>query len=209
VLTPAHSKSAIRSILAACAGLVLSGGEDVDPARYGEKPSPALGTIMPERDEMEYRALEAAFEMDLPVFAICRGVQVLNVYMGGTLYQDLASEQPTDVLHEQVTPWSSKSHHVRIESDSLLCRIVQADSIHINSFHHQAIKKVAPGLRVTARAEDGLIEAVESETHDWIVGVQWHPERHEASASDMDPDRRLFAAFRDVVTARALSNAHA
>jgi putative glutamine amidotransferase len=202
VLTPAHSRESIRSILASCSGLVLSGGEDVDPARYGEVPSPALGTIMPERDDMEFHALEMALELEMPVFAICRGIQVLNVFMGGTLYQDLATEQPGDVLHEQSTPWSSKSHHVRIENESKLCSIVQADEIHINSFHHQAIKDVAPGLRVTARADDGLIEAVESEKHDWVVGVQWHPERHEATAEDGDPDRRLFAAFRAAVESR-------
>lgn len=199
LLTPAHSQAAIRSILSSCRGLVLTGGEDVDPARYGEKPSPALGSVLKERDEMEYHAIEAAVERDLPILAICRGIQVLNVYLGGTLYQDLATEQPGDVAHEQPTPWSAKSHTVRIEEDSMLREIVGCHTISINSFHHQALKNVAPSLRVVARADDGLIEAVESRNNGWMLGVQWHPERHEATAPDTDPDRRLFAGFRDVV----------
>lgn len=207
LLTPAHTKGAIRSILANCRGLVLSGGEDVDPARYGEKPSPALGGVLKERDEMEFIAIEAAIELGIPVFAICRGVQVLNVYLGGTLYQDLATEQPGDVLHEQATPWSTKSHVVSVQQDSLLHSIVGVDTFSINSFHHQAIKQVAPTLRVVARAEDGLVEAVEStDNAHWMLGVQWHPERHEASAEDTDPDRMLFAAFRDAVSATTVSH---
>jgi putative glutamine amidotransferase len=200
LLTPAHSPDTIRSILGACRGLVLTGGEDVDPARYGELPSPALGSVLCERDDMEFAALDVALEVGMPVFAICRGLQVLNVHFGGTLYQDLPTEYPQSKLtHVQTAPWSTKAHSVRIEDDSLLCEIVGRDCIDINSFHNQAVKDVAPGLRVVARADDGLIEAVESRENGWILGVQWHPERHEATAPDIDPDKRLFAAFRDAV----------
>jgi putative glutamine amidotransferase len=201
LITPAHSKQSIDAILSSCGGLILSGGEDVDPARYGAAPSPALGSVMPERDEMEFHALGSALARDLPVFAICRGLQVLNVHLGGTLYQDLASEQPPgDITHQQRTPWSTKAHDVRVDADSMLCEIVGTDHFSINSFHHQAISQVAPSLRVVARAEDGLVEAVESRDHAWVLGVQWHPERHEAAAAETDPDKRLFSAFRDVVS---------
>jgi putative glutamine amidotransferase len=199
LITPAHTRESIEGIIAACSGLVLSGGEDVDPARYGEQPSPALGSVLPERDEMEFVALEAALARDIPVFAICRGLQVLNVYLGGTLYQDLSTEQPGKITHVQRTPWSTKAHDVRVEAGSQLRDIVGVDSFCINSFHHQALKGVAPSLRVVARSDDGLVEAVESSDHAWVVGVQWHPERHEASADDTDPDKRLFIAFGDVV----------
>lgn len=207
LLTPAHSPDAIRSILGMCRGLVLTGGEDVDPARYGELPSPALGSVLRERDDMEFGALQAALDLGMPVFAICRGMQVLNVHFGGTLYQDLPTEYPaSSLVHVQTAPWSTKAHAVRIEDDSLLYDIVGGAEIEINSFHHQAVKDVAPGLRVVARADDGLIEAVESYGDGWILGVQWHPERHEASAPDVDPDKRLFAAFRDAVTNTAAAH---
>ncbi len=199
LITPAHTRESIGALLSSCRGLVLTGGEDVDPARYGEDPSPALGTIMPERDEMEFTALACALGNDMPVFAICRGLQVLNVFMGGSLYQDIATEFPGDVLHQQRTPWSTKAHSVHVDRGSMLHGIVGSDTFSINSFHHQALKDVAPGLRVVARADDGLVEAAESIDGTWCMGVQWHPERHEATAAESDPDRRLFAAFREVV----------
>ena len=208
LITPAHTKESIGALLSSCRGLVLTGGEDVDPARYGEAPSPALGTVMPERDEMEFTALACALGNDLPVLAICRGLQVLNVFMGGSLYQDIATEfvdpPDIDILHQQRTAWSTKAHAVHVDRGSTLHEIVGADTFSINSFHHQAVKEVAPGLRVVARAEDGMIEAAESCDGTWCLGVQWHPERYEATALESDPDRRLFAAFRDVV----LNGAH-
>ena len=199
LITPAHSRESIAALMSSCRGLVLSGGEDVDPARYGEAPSPALGTITPERDEMEFNALACALGNGIPVFAICRGLQVLNVFLGGSLYQDIATEFANEILHQQRTPWSTKAHAVSVERGTMLHDIVGADTFSINSFHHQALKDVAPGLRVAARAEDGLIEAAESVDGTWCLGVQWHPERYEAGAALTDPDRRLFAAFHDVV----------
>lgn len=203
LLTPSHSARSVRALLDRCAGLVLSGGEDVDPRRYGEAPHPALGAVAPERDELEMTALAVAFRDGIPVLAICRGVQVLNVYHGGTLYQDIAAQRPTGIPHEQSAPWGERSHRVRVHAGSKLRSIVETDTLQINSFHHQAIKDVAPGLEVTAVAEDGLIEGVEATAHPWVVGVQWHPERHEAHAADTDPDRRLFAAFGAAVARHA------
>lgn len=203
LITPAHAASAIAAIVAACAGVVLTGGEDVEPARYGEQPSPALGTVVRSRDEMEWRVLDAALGRELPVFGICRGMQVLNVYFGGTLYQDLNSERPGEVVHQQAEPWGRGTHYVALFEDTLLRRAVGTERIFINSYHHQGVRELAPSLRATAQAEDGLIEGLEAGGHPWLMGVQWHPERHEASAPETDPDRRIFESFRHAVHAFA------
>lgn len=199
LITPAHSPAAIDALVAGCAGLVLTGGEDVDPAFYGEQPSPALGAVQRARDEMEFRALECALARELPIFGICRGAQVMNVHFGGTLYQDLDTDRPGDLSHQQTGSWDKRSHEVTVQPDSLLCALVGDARLCINSFHHQAVKDVGRELRVVARADDGLIEAIEHVNHPWCLGVQWHPERHEATAPDTDPDRKLFLGFRDAV----------
>jgi putative glutamine amidotransferase len=199
LITPAHSPGSIAALLDACAGLVLSGGEDVDPSRYGESPSPALGTVEPLRDAMEFCALALAEERGVPILGICRGLQVLNVHFGGTLYQDIATERPSDLLHQQREPWGHRSHGASVRPGSMLHRIAREERLHINSFHHQAVKHLGRGLVVTSRADDGLVEAIEHERHPWLLGVQWHPERNEAAAPDGDPDRRIFLAFRTAV----------
>jgi putative glutamine amidotransferase len=202
LLTPSHTAASVDALLARCSGLLLSGGEDVAPSRYGEKPHPNLEEVLPARDEMECHAIRTAFGLELPVLAICRGIQMLNVYLGGTLYQDLYDQYDTGVEHSQSAPWEARTHVVHVEPASRLCKLVECEDLTINSFHHQAIKDLAPGLRVVARAEDGIIEGVESLEHDWVVGVQWHPERHEARADDVpDPDRSLFKGFRAAVAA--------
>lgn len=207
LITPAHSARSIHELLEHCSGLVLSGGEDVDPARYGEAAMPELGSVNTARDDMEFAALGAAFERNIPTFGICRGCQVLNVYMGGSLYQDIDRQRPGDLVHPQSESWNSRTHEAKIESGSQLARIVGAEHLCVNSFHHQAIKDVAPGLRVTAHAEDGLIEAVEAQDRTWVIGVQWHPERHNATTPETDPDRLLFSDFRRAVLARAEARA--
>jgi putative glutamine amidotransferase len=199
LITPSHSPAAIASLLDACCGLILSGGEDVEPSRYGEKPSPALGATLAERDEMEFRTLDGALRLDMPILGICRGCQVLNVHFGGSLYQDIDTERPGHLLHQQLAPWGQRTHAATVRPDSLLHRIVGTSELRINSFHHQAVKELGRDLRVVARAEDGLVEAIEHDSRDWVLGVQWHPERNEAAAPDTDPDRRLFTAFRDAV----------
>lgn len=199
LITPAHSAASIDALVDTCCGLVLSGGEDVEPARYGEEPSPALGAVEPTRDEMELRAVSCGLRREMPILGICRGLQLLNVYFGGTLYQDLATERPGELLHEQTEPWGRRSHGATVDPDSLLHGIVGQERLRINSFHHQAIRDLAAGLRVSARADDGLVEAIEHLELPWVLGVQWHPERNEAAASSSDPDRRIFLGFRDAV----------
>jgi putative glutamine amidotransferase len=205
LVTPAHSSAAIDALVSACCGLVLTGGEDVDPAYYGEEPVPALGTVRRARDEMEFRALDCALEHGMPVFGICRGAQLLNVHFGGTLYQDIGTQRPGDLEHQQTASWGRHAHAVVVEPESLLCSLVGERRLFINSFHHQAVKDVGRELRVVARADDGLIEAIEHTRYPWLLGVQWHPERNEASAPETNSDLRLFAGFRDAVSSYAES----
>lgn len=197
LLTPGHSPESIRQVVSLAHGLLLTGGEDVHPSRYGQEPDPALGTVNPPRDEMEFVALEEALRRRIPVLAICRGVQLLNVALGGTLYQDLPTQRPSGIIHEQAAPWNHRWHGARVEADSGLARIFGATELHINSFHHQGIDRLAPGLVPTVWSEDGLVEGVESREHPWVYGVQWHPERGEAEApgDPRDPDRRLLWAL--------------
>jgi putative glutamine amidotransferase len=202
LVTPVHSPASIAALLARCTGLVLSGGEDVDPTRFGEAPIPELGQVNPQRDATEFTALAAALERELPVLGICRGCQLLNVHFGGSLYQDLAVQFPGVLVHEQKEPWGGRSHHARVEPGTRLAAIVPGPDLFINSFHHQAIRRLAPGLVTSAVADDGVVEAVEARDHEWVIGVQWHPERHEAHAPEADPDRLLFHAFAGAVRRR-------
>jgi putative glutamine amidotransferase len=160
--------------LAAVRGLVLTGGEDVAPDRYGAAPHPRLGDVDRDRDAAELALITEARKRRLPILAICRGIQILNVALGGTLYQDLDSERPGPVPHT-----GDQSHHaVRVEAGSLLARTLGTRSATVNSRHHQAIRDLAPGLRAVAWAEDGVIEAAEPADTGlpWMLAVQWHPE---------------------------------
>jgi putative glutamine amidotransferase len=203
LVTPAHDAASVEAILGLVDGLVLSGGEDVDPIRYGETALLPLDSILPARDEVELAAVGRALARDIPVLGICRGCQVLNVALGGTLWQDLPSELPGTIGHSQTDGYHRRTHDVVPEPGSRLHAIAGGHTLHINSFHHQAVRRVAPALRVTGVAEDGVIEAVESVEHGWVMGVQWHPERLEATTPDDDHDRRLFAAFAAAVRADA------
>lgn len=179
-------------------GLVLSGGEDIDPERYGKQPSPHLGTVDAQRDALELALTREAVSRRMPILAICRGAQVLNVALGGTLIQDLPSEFPSDVRHRQEASCTLGTHDVRVASDSLLASLAGGEVVSVNSFHHQAALDVAPGLRAVAWASDGVIEALEG-TGAFMMGVQWHPECQE---SELSP--RLFTAFVEACRAYAI-----
>ncbi|HEX2093838.1 MAG TPA: gamma-glutamyl-gamma-aminobutyrate hydrolase family protein [Longimicrobiaceae bacterium] len=197
LLTPGHTPESIHRLVGLAHGLVLTGGEDVDPARYGQEPHPELGTVNRPRDEIEFAALGEALRRRMPVLAICRGCQLLNVAMGGTLYQDLPSQRPGRIHHEQTAPWNHRWHQARVEPGSRLHGIFGTGELSINSFHHQAVDRLAPGLEATVWSEDGIVEGVEARDYPWVYGVQWHPERGEAHApgDERDPDRRLFWAL--------------
>lgn len=197
LLTPSHDRESVRHLVEVSHGLVLTGGEDVAPALYGQEPHPELGSVNPLRDEIEIAALEVALERGIPVLAICRGMQLLNVALGGTLYQDLPSQRTDGLLHEQSAPVTHRWHHADVKTGSGLEAIFGTRELFINSFHHQGVDQLAPSLEATVWAEDGLVEGVEGKEHPWMYGVQWHPERGEAEspADERDPDRRLFWAF--------------
>ncbi|MEJ2734288.1 MAG: gamma-glutamyl-gamma-aminobutyrate hydrolase family protein [Anaerolineae bacterium] len=171
-------RTLLRTLYDLLDGLLLSGGGDIDPGYYGESRHRACGIPDPERDETELALIRWAIEEGKPLLAICRGIQVLNVALGGTLYQDLQAQAPEAERHNWSPGYARDyvAHSVSIGPQTRLRRIVGADPLPVNSFHHQAIKDVAPGLTVTARAPDRIIEAVEGEGHTFVVGVQWHPE---------------------------------
>jgi putative glutamine amidotransferase len=180
-------------------GLCLAGGDDVDPAHYGETPHPALRLVDPLRDTMELRLARWALASDLPVLGICRGIQVLNVAAGGTLYQDLAAQRPGTICHDYEyrahdSPWERPMHCVLLQAGSRLGHLHDAANLHVNSFHHQAVKDVGDGFVETGWADDGLVEAIEAPDHPFAVGVQWHPE---AMARIDVTFRRIFEAFVD------------
>ena len=199
LLNPAQDPESVPRLMELAHGLLLTGGEDVDPAHYGQEPHPALGDLIPARDTLELAALREALRRGMPVLAICRGIQLLNVALGGTLYQDLPTQRPGPVVHEQTAPVAHRWHAARVEPDSELRAIFGVGDLFINSFHHQGIDRLAPALRPAVLAEDGLVEGVEGREHPWLFGVQWHPERGEANApaDQRDPDRRLLWAFVD------------
>lgn len=197
VVAPLADPQTAVGLLDQVAGLVLTGGEDVDPAHYGAVPHPALGTVHPERDATELALVQAARERDLPTLAICRGIQLLNVALGGTLVQDLPSQRPGALSHDPGDDRARRSHAVDVVEGSALAAALGATRIDANSFHHQAVEQVGAELRVTARAPDGVIEGVETDPDSpWsAIGVQWHPEE---LIDDPAPwDRGLFAAFAD------------
>ena len=194
IVPPLASASAPAAILDSVSGLVLTGGEDVDPARYGEERHEKVRSVNAARDATEAALVEAAKARGIPVLAICRGIQILNVALGGTLVQDIASECDTSIAHDEDGPRDQRSHEIIVEPGSLIAKALGTDRCMVNSFHHQSVKRVADGMRVTARSPDGVIEGVES-TDDgwWVMGVQWHPE--DLNNSSEPWDRGLFKAF--------------
>ena len=198
VLSPALGSERAADALAGCAGLLLSGGADVAPVRYGAVPSPALGPVDPERDAFEFALLAAARARGMPVLAICRGMQLVNVAAGGTLWQDLATERGGPVAHQQSAPRDTRTHDVRIEYGTRTASALGVEALRTNSMHHQAVRELGEGLRATGWAADGVIESLEaSDTAEWLVGVQWHPEELAAGV----PDEGLFRAFVAAATA--------
>ena len=204
IVPPSASSDAVLRVLDVVAGLVLSGGEDVDPSRYGAAPHPELGPVNCARDDTEIALSGRARALELPTLAICRGIQVMNVALGGTLVQDLPSERRGTASHDVDDERDSRVHGVRIDPDSRLASILGAQSVRVNSIHHQAVDRLGEAMRITARADDGTVEGVESDDPSWwMVGVQWHPE--ELTTTPEPWDRRLFAAFAAACRSRVSS----
>ncbi|MFN8496616.1 MAG: gamma-glutamyl-gamma-aminobutyrate hydrolase family protein [Anaerolineae bacterium] len=190
-----QNKAILRQLYDQLDGLLLAGGGDLDPARYGEAPNPYLWDVDVLRDRVETIMTLWALEDGKPILAICRGVQMLNVASGGTLYQDVPSMRPSPITHNWhlKRPRHYRAHHVDVKPGTRLHDILGA-RVQVNSLHHQAVKDVAPGFVPNAIAPDGLVEGIEKAGTTFVVGVQWHPEVLAIEDAGM---RQLFAAFVD------------
>jgi putative glutamine amidotransferase len=189
------SREFIRDIVSDLDGILLPGSDtDVDPLRYGEEPHPKLGQIIFEKEETDLLLLAEAEKRNLPVLGICFGMQILNVYRGGTLFQDIISQVPNCIKHQQGQPLARNSHSINVTKNSQISRLItKSDGIVVNSHHHQAIKKVGSNLTATAFAKDGVIECIEDFSEEkFVLGVQWHPE---LSWNTDDLSKNIFSEF--------------
>ena len=198
ILLPVDRRAPQR-LLELIDGLLLIGGADIDPRSYGEPADPAIESTYPERDQFELALLRGAIERALPVLAICRGMQLLNVALGGSLDQDLSGNDGSQPHRRIVGSFDGNEHTIELEPGSLAARAA-GETVHVGRcHHHQAVSTVADGLQVTGRATDGVVEAIEFRDGRWVLGVQWHPEADESS--------RLFSALRDAAHEYALAKA--
>jgi putative glutamine amidotransferase len=198
VVSSPQPPEAVPDLIAQLDGLLIPGGPDIDPATYGDVPHETLGPLFPEIDRFEVALVLEAERVGLPVLAICRGMQILNVAHGGTLFQDLPSEVGTEVTHRRGSLSDPPAMHaVRVEPDSRLARVLGTTEVVTNAFHHQAPREIGEGLRAVAWTEDGVVEGLES---DAVLGVQWH-----AEAMQDSPEQR--ALFADFVAAAASGSA--
>lgn len=177
-----------------CDGFLFTGGHDVSPEWYGMEAFSSNVICSKMRDEMEGALMKRALEENKSILGICRGIQFLNVHLGGTLYQDLPTEHPSGVEHHQTAPYDIPVHTNRIVKDSPLHQLLEKENFTVNSYHHQAIRKLAPDLEVMAESEDGLVEAVYMPSKTFVWALQWHPEF--AYKTDKD-SRKIFQAFVD------------
>ncbi len=192
LLAPLKSPSEIRRALEAVDALLLTGsGPDIDPGSYGEKQILPLTLMVPERLAMERKAIQIALDQDMPLFGICGGAQMLAVATGGSLYQDIPSQISSPLRHGRGD--EMPTHDLALNPKTLLKRIVGRSRIRVNSSHHQAVKETGTLLRVSARSDDGIIEALESPSHRFVLGVQWHPEYGVLEGEEIS--RKIFAAF--------------
>ena len=187
-----YDDESIDQMVELCDGLIFTGGEDIDPSRYHEERLPVCGESIPIRDELEIRLLRAALAAKKPVLCICRGLQLFNVVMGGTLWQDLPSQRPSEIKHSQGKPYGAATHSVELVPGSPLHALLGQSTIGVNTRHHQAIRELAPSLAVMATSPDGLIESICLPGSRFAWGVQWHPEH---MAPDDANSVKIFAAF--------------
>jgi putative glutamine amidotransferase len=193
ILPANRSTRGLRRYMNLLDGLVISGGNfDIHPRYYGEKPINQLGIIKPQRTEFELELATSALKRDLPVLGICGGAQAINVVLGGSLYQDIAVQRPDAAEHQQSAKKRVGGHRVQVQDGTRLHEIVRRQNLKVNTTHHQAIKKLGRDLVVNAVAEDGIIEGIESTHHEFVLGLQWHPE---VLAPRQMLQRRIFLAF--------------
>ncbi|GKW45158.1 gamma-glutamyl-gamma-aminobutyrate hydrolase family protein [Planococcus sp. NCCP-2050] len=175
-------------------GLIVTGGGDINPTLYGEEPHIRLGAVYPGSDQYEKELILNFLELDKPFIGMCRGMQMLNVSLGGTIYQDLEAQyEGTLYQHKQMAMRTHRTHSVTLEDESRLIKIMEEKTFNVNSFHHQGIKDVSDKLKIAGRAADGLVEALESENHQFVMGIQWHPE--EFALQGDEASKKLFERF--------------
>ena len=192
ILPLTEDRQAMTQLMEGLDGILLTGGQDVSPTFYGEEPLPQCGETCPRRDGMEQVLLELALAQDKPVLGICRGIQFLNAARGGTLYQDLPTQRPSALSHAMTPPYDRAAHKVELVPGSPLEELLGCRTLEVNSYHHQGVKDLAPGLAVMARATDGLTEGVWMPEKRFVWAVQWHPE---FSWKSQEASRRIFAAL--------------
>ena len=190
VLTFDMERPEIERVVAMCDGLLFTGGQDVHPSVYGASDTTGKLTPCPQRDALEKQVLEVALKADKAIFGICRGLQLINAFLGGTLYQDLPTEHPSSICHKQDKPYDRPAHTVSLTG--ALARLLQKDSLSVNSLHHQAVRDLAPGLEPAATSPDGLTEAFVMPGAHFLWAVQWHPEYLFQADAD---SRALFRNF--------------
>lgn len=187
-------KTEIQGLAEMCDGFLLTGGHDVSPDLYNEDKLNGLTLCCEKRDFLESVILDYAVDTDKPLLGICRGIQFINAKLGGTLYQDIQLQHPSDIEHHQSAPYDIPVHKVKVEMDTPLFELLKNEYIDVNSYHHQAVNIVAPELEIMATAPDGLTEALYLTSHRFLWAVQWHPE---FSFKSDENSRKIFKAFID------------
>ncbi len=177
IITPLKDENDLTKTLNLIDGLLIPGGDDIDPKYFKEEPHPSLELIDQEIVEFQMGFFNKALNKGMPVFGICAGLQIINIACGGNIYQDIPAQYSNPIKHKRNENEKKDSiHNVRIEKNTKLYNILKKGEVSVNSTHHQALKDVAEGFMVTARSDDGIIEAIESRKHRFVIGVQWHPE---------------------------------
>ncbi len=176
ILPVSEDEEVIKKQVALLDGLIITGGHDISPTCYNEEPLMKLEETLPARDTFDRLLFKYAIEKNIPILGICRGFQMMNVYFGGTLYQDVSYNKDIYIKHNQIDGPKIGTHSIEIEEDSKLYQAIGEKNILVNTFHHQVLKDLSKDLRVVARAKDGVIEAVEHKSYDYMLGVQFHPE---------------------------------
>jgi putative glutamine amidotransferase len=209
-MIPLVDTATLRGVFDALDGVFLPGGADIDPVSYGRTPHPLCDKTDPERDRVELALARWALDEGKPVLGVCRGMQLMNVAAGGTLYQDLAEQMPGSIKHDYF-PYASHgysrdflAHTVKIAAGTRLARLFGTDELKVNSMHHQGVKTLGTGLHATAVSPDGLVEGIERDGESYVFAVQWHPE---ALTDADDHSRAVFADFVDAAKGEVASRA--